>query len=86
MRWHGDEIQIEGQLTLRGVTRSVALTVEFEGGAIDPWGNTRIGFSAKGEVDREDFGLTSNVALETGGFMIGKTIQLEIEAELIKQG
>ena len=82
----GNEWTVDGDLTVRGVTRSVPLTVEFEGGAADPWGSTRIGFSAKGEVDREDFGLTTNVALETGGFLIGKTIQLEIEAELIKQG
>jgi polyisoprenoid-binding protein YceI len=82
----GNEWTVDGDLSIRGVTRSVPLTVEFEGGAIDPWGNQRIGFSATGEVEREDFGLTYNVALETGGFMVGKTIKIEIEAELIKQG
>jgi polyisoprenoid-binding protein YceI len=81
----GDEWVVDGDLTIRGVTRSVPLTVTFEGGANDPWGNARIGFSATAEIDREDFGLTWNVALEAGGFMVGKSIKIEIEAELVKQ-
>ena len=76
---------VDGDLTIHGVTRSVTLDVEFEGGAKDPYGNVKIGFSAEGEIDREDFGLQWNVALEAGGWMVGKTIKLEIEAELIKQ-
>jgi polyisoprenoid-binding protein YceI len=85
---HADDHEwiVDGDLTIRGVTRSVPLTVEFEGGAVDPYGNTKIGFSASGEIDRDDFGLTWNVALEAGGWMVGKTIKIEIEAELIKQG
>ena len=60
------------------------LTVEFEGGSVDPWGNARIGFSATGEINREEFGLTWNQALETGGFVVGKNIKLEIEVEGVK--
>ena len=61
------------------------LDVSFEGGAKDPWGGSRIGFTATGEVDREAFGLTWNQALETGGVLVGKKVRLEIEAEAVRQ-
>lgn len=76
---------VEGELTVRGVTRSVPLEVTFEGGAQDPWGGQRIGFTAAAELDREDFGLTWNQALETGGVLVGKTVRIEIEAEAVRQ-
>jgi polyisoprenoid-binding protein YceI len=76
---------VDGDLTIKGVTRSVPLELTFEGGAADPWGNLRIGFSAKAELDREAFGLTWNQALETGGFVVGKKVTIEIEAEAVKQ-
>jgi polyisoprenoid-binding protein YceI len=81
----GDRWLVEGDLTVRGVTRSVPLTVEFEGAANDPWGNSRIGFSAAAEVNREDFGLTWNQALETGGWLVGKQVKIELSAEAVKQ-
>jgi polyisoprenoid-binding protein YceI len=78
--------KVDGDLTVRGVTRPVTVDVEFLGAAIDPWGNQRIGFSGVvPEVDREDFGLTWNAALETGGFLLDKYVRLEIEAELVKK-
>jgi polyisoprenoid-binding protein YceI len=76
---------VDGDLTIKGVTRPVPLEVSFEGGASDPWGGVRIGFSAKAELDREDFGLSWNQALETGGVLVGKKVTIEIEAEAIKQ-
>jgi polyisoprenoid-binding protein YceI len=76
---------VEGDLTVKGVTRSVPLELSFEGGATDPWGGVRLGFSAKAELDREDFGLTYNQALETGGVLVGKKVSIEIEAEAVKQ-
>jgi polyisoprenoid-binding protein YceI len=76
---------VEGDLTIKGVTRSVPLDLTFEGGAADPWGGVRIGFSAKAELDREAFGLTWNQALETGGVLVGKKVTIEIEAEAVKQ-
>ena len=76
---------VEGDLTIKGVTRSVPLELTFEGGATDPWGGVRIGFSAKAELDREGFGLTWNQALETGGVVVGKKVTIEIEAEAIRQ-
>ena len=75
----------EGELTVAGVTRSVSLEVSFEGGAKDPWGGARIGFAAKAEVNREDFGLVWNQALETGGVLVGKVVHIDIEAEGVRQ-
>ena len=78
--------KVDGELTIRGVTRPVTVDVEFLGGAIDPWGNQRIGFSGVvPEVNREDWGLTWNAALETGGFLLSKSVRLEIEAELVRK-
>jgi polyisoprenoid-binding protein YceI len=81
-----NEWKVDGDLTIRGVTRPVTVEVEFLGGAIDPWGNQRVGFSGVvPEVNREDWGLTWNAALETGGFLLAKNVRLEIEAELIRK-
>jgi polyisoprenoid-binding protein YceI len=77
---------VDGELTVKGVTRPVPLEVTFEGGARDPWGGERIGFTATAELEREDFGLTWNQALETGGVLVGKTVKIEIEAEAVRQG
>jgi polyisoprenoid-binding protein YceI len=76
---------VDGELTVRGVTLPVPLEVVCEGGARDPWGSSRIGFTAHAEVDREAFGLTWNQALETGGVLVGKQVKIDIEAEAIRQ-
>lgn len=76
---------VEGDLTVKGVTRPVPLEVTFEGGAADPWGGQRIGFHATAEIDREDFGLTWNQVLETGGVLVGKAVKIEIDAEAVRQ-
>ena len=75
---------IRGDLTIKDVTHPIELVAEFEGMATDPWGNTRLAFTAAAEVNREDWGLTWNVALEQGGFLVSKTARLEIETQLIK--
>jgi polyisoprenoid-binding protein YceI len=81
-----NEWKVDGDLTIRGVTRPITVDVEFLGGAIDPWGNQRIGFSGVvPEVDREQWGLVWNSPLEAGGFLLGRTVRLEIEAELVKK-
>ena len=74
--------KVDGELTVRDVTRPVELLVDFEGAATSPWGTTALGFSAEAELDREDFGLTWNQALETGGVLVGKQVKITIEAEL----
>ncbi len=73
---------IDGELTIRDVTRPVTLEAEFLGKAVDPWGNEKVGFSAKGKLNRKDFGLTWNAPLEAGGVLVGDevTIQLEVQA------
>jgi polyisoprenoid-binding protein YceI len=76
---------VDGELSVRGVTRDVPLTVSFEGGARDPWGGARVGFTAHAELDREAFGLTWNQALETGGVLVGKAVKIDIEAEAVQQ-
>jgi polyisoprenoid-binding protein YceI len=81
------EWKVDGDLTIKGVTRPITVDVEFLGGAIDPWGNQRIGFSGVvPEVDRREWGLVWNAPLETGGFLLSNTVRLEIEAELVKKG
>lgn len=81
----GDGYRVAGDLTIRGVTRSVTLDVE--GGDIvkDPWGGTRTGFSARTSISRKDFGLTWNVALEAGGFLVGDKIEITLEIEAVKK-
>lgn len=74
-----------GQLTIKGITQPVTLSVEEAGRATDPWGNTRAVFSAKTSVSRKEFGLTWNQALETGGVMVGDHIEIEIDVEAVKQ-
>ncbi|GAB4209123.1 MAG: YceI family protein [Roseiflexaceae bacterium] len=73
-----------GDLTIRGVTREVALAVEFAGKAKSPWGTTSAGFSASTTINRKDFGLVWNQTLETGGLLVGEDISIEIELELIE--
>ena len=75
---------LTGNLTIRDITREVKLDVEFTGMAKSPWGTTNAGFTARGSLNREDFGLVWNVALETGGLLVGKDVELNIETELIK--
>jgi polyisoprenoid-binding protein YceI len=77
--------RVTGDLTIKDVTRPVTLEVEFDGAQTDPWGGQRLGFSAHTEIDREDWGLTWNVALETGGVVVGKKIRLELNVEAVKQ-
>jgi polyisoprenoid-binding protein YceI len=81
----GNRWTVEGDLTILGITRPLQLEVEFEGAAKDPWGGSRIGFSAKGVIDREEFGITFNAPLEAGGVLIGKKVTVEIEAEAVRQ-
>ncbi|MBI2165301.1 MAG: YceI family protein [Chloroflexi bacterium] len=77
--------RVVGDLTIRGVTRQVALETSFAGLAKDPWGNQRAGFSAEASISRKEFGLNWNVALEAGGWLVGDTVKINIEAELFKK-
>jgi polyisoprenoid-binding protein YceI len=76
---------LNGELTVKGITRAVDLQVEFGGARRDPYGQDIFGFSATTEIDREDYGLVWNVALESGGVLVGKTVRIEIAGEAIRQ-
>ena len=78
-------LDVTGDLTIKGVTKEVVLSVEHHGEAKDPWGNVRAAFTAKTSIDRKEFGLTWNQVLETGGVMVGDKVDIEIEIEAVKQ-
>ena len=79
------EYRVTGDLTIHGVTKPVALEVEGPSApAKDPWGNTRIGLSATGKINRKDYGLNWNAALETGGFLVGEDVQITLDVQFIK--
>jgi polyisoprenoid-binding protein YceI len=75
--------EVRGDLTVRDTTRAVNLQVDFDGADISPIGDERIGFSAAADVDREDFGLTWNMALETGGLLVGKAARIELAVQAV---
>ncbi len=78
-----DRLRLTGDLTIRGVTREVSLDVELGGRAKDPWGGERVGFSARTSLDRKEFGLTWNQALEAGGVLVGDRVDIELEVEAV---
>lgn len=77
------EYRVHGELTIAGVTRPVALEVEFAGRAQDPWGNERALFEAKTQIDRKDFGLKWNQMLEAGGVLVGDKVEIQIELQAV---
>ena len=82
IRSEGGHLFVDGDLTIRGVTRPVSLTIEVNGFGPDPYGGTRAGFSAHGEINRNDFGVSFNAPIP-GGVMVSEKIQIEIEAEAV---
>lgn len=83
--WDGKRGTLSGDLTIKDVTRPVTLEVDYLGHARDPWGNDRTVFSAHGKVNREDWGLTWNMVLDSGGILVSKEIELSLELEAIKE-
>ncbi len=77
----GDDLEITGDLTIRGVTRPVVLKAEFNGQGVNPWGQQVLSYSAKTKVNRTEFGLNWNAALETGGFLVGEEVKIAIELQ-----
>ena len=84
MREEGKKHVIVGDLTIHGVTQSVELDTEFNGTAVDPFGNTRAGFEATVAISRKDFGLTWNAALEAGGVLVGDKVTIALDVSAIK--
>jgi polyisoprenoid-binding protein YceI len=79
----GDVYRVVGDLTIKGVTNSVELELEYAGEGTDPYGNEKVGGSLTGTINRSDWGLTWNVAIETGGFLVSDKIKIEIEGQLV---
>jgi polyisoprenoid-binding protein YceI len=80
------ELVVDGDLTIRGVTKPVSLALTLEGVVTDPYGNHRVGFSARASINRDDFGVSFGAVMESGGLVVGKKIEIEIEAEATRQG
>ena len=78
----GDDYKVTGDITIKDVTKTVTFDVEFGGKGINPWGVEVYGFEAETKINREDFGLTWNATLETGGVLVGKDIKIKVELEL----
>ena len=81
----GDTFQLEGELTIRGVTKNVVLDGVFLGTATDPWGGERVAFEARTKINRKDFGLTWNTVLETGGVLVGEDVEIFLDVQAVQQ-
>ena len=80
---HEAQYRVVGELTIKDVTREVVLDAEYNGRAKDPWGHERVGLTAKGSIDRKEFGLQWNQLLEAGGFLVGDRIDLDLDLEAV---
>jgi len=80
-----ENFQLTGDLTIKGVTKEIILDVEFGGINKDPWGNEKAGFSINGKINRKDWGLTWNAALETGGVLVSDEVKISAEVQFVKQ-
>jgi len=85
LRQDGGDYVLDGELTLKGITRSVPLKVELNGFGPDAYGGTRAGFTAAGEINRQDFGVTWNAAMETGGVVVADKVAINLEIEAVLQ-
>jgi polyisoprenoid-binding protein YceI len=80
-----DSLRVTGDLTVRGMTKEVVLETEYAGATKDAYGRTRVAFSAKTEIDRDQFGVSWNMALEAGGVLVGKRVQIELEVQALPE-
>jgi polyisoprenoid-binding protein YceI len=85
MKKEGDRFSVTGDLTIRGVTKEVTLDAQYEGTGKDPWGGLRAGIRAETKIDRRDWGLVWNQALETGGILVANELRIELEVQAVKE-
>ena len=81
-----NEFDMEGELTIHGITKAVTLKGEFHGQAVDPWGNQRVAFEARTTINRKDFDLTWNQVLETGGLLVSEEVEITVEIQAVLAG
>ena len=84
VRKDGSDYVLLADVTIKDVTKAVEFELEYEGTEKDPWGGTRIGFSAEAEINRKDFGMEWNMVLETGGLLVGEKVKLTVDVEAVK--
>lgn len=82
---NGDEAKLHGDLTIRGITKPITLNVEFGGMVVDPYGQTKAGFTVAGKISRKEFGLTWNAVTEAGSVVVGDEVKIHAEVQLVKQ-
>jgi len=82
----GDTFEIEGDLSMNGVTKPVSLTAEVQGLETDPWGNERVGLEVRGQLNRRDWNMTFNQALGSGNLLVGEKVKLQLDIAAVKQG
>lgn len=75
---------VTGELTIKGVTNPITLDVDYNGMSVDPWGNTKHGYEINGTVNRNDYGLTWNAPLETGGVLVSEDVKISIDLQLME--
>ena len=75
---------IVGEITIKGITKQIALNVEYNGQGVDPWGNTKHGWEITGTINRTDFGLTWNAPLEAGGVLVSEEVKLKIDVQMME--
>ena len=78
-----EHFEVEGTLTIHGTAKTVTLPVTYLGGAADPWGNARVGFETETTINRKEYGLNWNAALETGGFLVGDEVKISVSVQAI---
>jgi polyisoprenoid-binding protein YceI len=80
-----ENFELTGMLSIKGISKEIKLGVEYGGTSTDPWGNEKMGFSVNGKINRSDYGLNFNAALETGGFLLGEEVKISADLQFVKK-
>jgi polyisoprenoid-binding protein YceI len=80
-----ENFELTGMLSIKGINKEIKLDVEYGGTSTDPWGNEKMGFSINGKINRSDYGLNFNAALETGGFLLGEEVKISADLQFVKK-